>query len=116
MLIKRQRIKAQVEDLLLVASPAASSSAEFQKILDDRGLVSDDIYWSRARLGLACAYAQIGDTEKNLVEYRKLLNLWKNADPDPGIFKEANAEYNKLRKYLPSAVASPGNAKGIGVA
>jgi DNA-binding winged helix-turn-helix (wHTH) protein/tetratricopeptide (TPR) repeat protein len=72
------------------------AAAQFQKSLDNHGLAMVDIYWPLARLGLARAYAQTGDTEKSLAEYRELLSSWKNADPDLRPLKEANAEYKKL--------------------
>jgi DNA-binding winged helix-turn-helix (wHTH) protein/tetratricopeptide (TPR) repeat protein len=77
------------------------AAAQFQKILDNRGVVTVDIYWPLAHLGLARAYAQTADTEKSLAQYRELLNFWKNADPDLRLLKEANAEYKKLSAVLP---------------
>jgi hypothetical protein len=79
------------------------AAAQFQKILDNRGVVIVDIYWPLARLGLARAYAQTGDTEKSLAQYRELLTFWKNADQDLRLLKEANAEYKKLSANLPSS-------------
>jgi DNA-binding winged helix-turn-helix (wHTH) protein/tetratricopeptide (TPR) repeat protein len=76
------------------------AAAQFQKILDNRGVVTVDIYWPLARLGLARAYAQTGDSEKGLAQYRELLSYWKNADPDLRFLKEANAEYKKLGASL----------------
>jgi tetratricopeptide (TPR) repeat protein len=78
------------------------AAAQFQKILDNSGLLTTSIYLPLARLGLARAYAQTGDTEKSLAQYRELLNSWKNADPDLRLLKEANAEYKKLGAHLPS--------------
>ncbi len=79
------------------------AAAQFLKILDNRGVVINDIYWPLARLGLARAYAQTSDTEKSLAQYRELLNFWKNADPDLRPLKEANAEYKKLEAGLLSS-------------
>ncbi len=76
---------------------------QFQKILDNRGVVMTDIYWPLAHLGLARAYAQTGDTEKSLAVYRELLTLWKNADPDLRPLKEAKAEYKKLSERSASS-------------
>jgi DNA-binding winged helix-turn-helix (wHTH) protein/tetratricopeptide (TPR) repeat protein len=73
------------------------ASAQFQKILDNHGLVIVDIYWPLSHLGLARAYAQTGDREKSLGKYREFLTLWKNADPDLRILREAKAEYAKLQ-------------------
>lgn len=79
------------------------AAAQFQKILDNRGVVIVDVYWPLARLGLARAYAQTGDTEKSLAQYRELLSFWKNADPDLRPLREANAEYKKLSASLLSS-------------
>lgn len=73
------------------------AAAQFQEILDNRGVVAVDIYWPLAHLGLARAYAQTGDNEKSLAQYRELLAFWKNADADLRIVREAKAEYSKLR-------------------
>jgi hypothetical protein len=45
---------------------------------------------------MARAYAQTGDTEKSLAEYREFLTIWKNADPDLRILKQAQDEYANL--------------------
>ncbi len=73
------------------------AASQFQKILDNRGVVPTDIYWPLAHLGLARAYAMSGDTDKASAMYRELLALWKNADPDLPILKQAEAEYRKLK-------------------
>jgi eukaryotic-like serine/threonine-protein kinase len=50
-----------------------------------------------ARLGRARAYAMQGDTAKARTAYQDFLTLWKDADPDIPILKEAKAEYAKLQ-------------------
>ena len=50
-----------------------------------------------ARLGLARAYAMQGDMVKARTAYQDFLTLWKDADPDIPILKEAKTEYAKLR-------------------
>jgi DNA-binding winged helix-turn-helix (wHTH) protein/tetratricopeptide (TPR) repeat protein len=77
-----------------------AAAAEFQKFIDHRGLVVNFSWGALARLGLARAYAQTGDTEKSLAHYGEFLALWKNADPGLIILKEANAEYKKLGAHL----------------
>lgn len=72
------------------------AAEQFQKIVDNRGVVITDVYWPLAHLGLARAYAQTSATEKSLAEYREFLTLWKNADPDLKILAQATAEYKKL--------------------
>jgi serine/threonine protein kinase/tetratricopeptide (TPR) repeat protein len=75
--------------------PAAA--AEFQKVLDHRGLVMNFVTGAMARLGLARAYAMAGDTAKAKAAYQDFLTLWKDADPDIPILKQAKAEYAKLQ-------------------
>jgi len=67
------------------------AAAQFQKIVDNRGVVTTDSYWPLAHLGLARALAQTRETEKSLAQYREFLELWKNADPDLQILKQAKA-------------------------
>jgi hypothetical protein len=50
-----------------------------------------------ARLGLARAYAVQGESAKARTAYQDFLALWKDADPDIPILKEAKAEYAKLQ-------------------
>jgi len=73
-----------------------AAEGEFQKFIDHRGLVANAPWGALARLGRARALAQTGDTERSLDQYREFLNLWKNADPDLRLLKEARAEYKKL--------------------
>jgi hypothetical protein len=73
------------------------AAAEFQKLLDHRGLVGYSSYGALARLGLARAYVLQGDAVKARAAYQNFLTLWKDADPDIPILKEAKAEYAKLQ-------------------
>jgi hypothetical protein len=50
-----------------------------------------------ARLQIGRAYALSGDTVKAKTAYQDFLTLWKDADPDIPILKEAKAEYAKLQ-------------------
>ena len=74
-----------------------AAAAEFQKFIDHRGLVADFPWGALARVGLARAYAMQGDTAKARTAYQDFLTLWKDADPDIPILKEAKAEYAKLK-------------------
>jgi tetratricopeptide (TPR) repeat protein len=74
-----------------------AAAAEFQKFIDHRGLVANFPWGALARLGLARAYVLQGDTAKARTTYRDFLTLWKDADPDVPILKEAKAEYAKLQ-------------------
>jgi serine/threonine protein kinase/tetratricopeptide (TPR) repeat protein len=73
------------------------AAAEFQKFIDHRGVVMNFPWGALARLGLARAYAMQGDTTKAKSAYQDFLTLWKDADPDIPILKEAKAEYAKLQ-------------------
>jgi DNA-binding winged helix-turn-helix (wHTH) protein len=81
----------------LAAHQGAEAAAEFQKILDHRGLVISDPIGSLAHLQLGRAYAVSGDKTKAKSAYQDFLTLWKDADPDVPIFKQAKAEYAKLQ-------------------
>jgi tetratricopeptide (TPR) repeat protein len=72
------------------------AAAEFQKFIDHRGVVMNFPWGALARLGLARAYALQGDTAKARAAYQDFLTLWKDADPDIPILKQAKAEYAKL--------------------
>ena len=73
------------------------AATEFQKISDHRGVVGNEHIGALARLGLARAYVLQGDTTKARAVYQDFLTLWKDADPDIPILKEAKAEYAKLQ-------------------
>jgi len=73
------------------------ASAEFQTILAHRGIVQTEPIGALAHLGLARSYAIQGDTDKAKAAYGDFLTLWKDADPDVPILKQANAEYAKLQ-------------------
>jgi hypothetical protein len=68
-----------------------------QKILDHRGIVLNEPIGALAHLQLGRAYAIQGDTAKSRAAYQDFLTLWKDADPDIPIFKQAKAEYRKLQ-------------------
>jgi eukaryotic-like serine/threonine-protein kinase len=74
--------------------PAAA--AEFQKFLDHTGVVQNFLLGSLAHLQLARAYAVSGDTARAKAAYQDFFTLWKDADPDIPILKEAKAEFAKL--------------------
>ena len=72
------------------------AAAEFNKILHCRGLLLGDPVGALARLGMARAYVAAGDTVAGRKEYEDLLALWKDADSDIPIYRQAKAEYAKL--------------------
>ena len=81
----------------LMAHDGNRAAVEFQKFIDHRGLVANFPWGALARLGLARAYALQGDTAKARAAYQDFLTLWKDADPDVPILKEAKTEYAKLQ-------------------
>jgi hypothetical protein len=70
---------------------------EFQKILDHPGIAANEPIGALAHLGLGRAYALSGNTAKATASYRDFLTLWKDADPDVPIYRQAKAEYAKLQ-------------------
>ncbi len=74
----------------------AEAAAEFRKVIDHRGVVLNYPLGSLAHLGLARAYTLQGDTAKARSSYNEFLGLWKKADPDIPILRQANAESAKL--------------------
>jgi len=84
-------------EVYLMLHDGNRAATEFQKFIDHRGVVANCPCGALARLGLARAYALQGDTAKARAAYQDFLNLWKDADPDIPILKEAKAEYAKLQ-------------------
>ena len=91
----------------LAAGQGGAAAAEFQKILDHSGIVWNCWTGALARLGVARANALQAKTSQGadadaarvraLAAYKDFLTLWKDADPDIPILKEAKAEYAKLQ-------------------
>src|SRR5580658_7721207 len=81
----------------LAAKQGAGAQGEFQKILDHYGAVGNQPIGALAHLGLARAYVLIGDIAKAKSAYQDFLTLWKGADPNIPILKEAKVEYAKLQ-------------------
>ena len=80
----------------LAEGRGADAVTEFQKILDHRGIVVSDPVGALAHLQLGRAYDMQGDTAKAKAAYQDFLTLWKDADPDIPILKQAKAEYANL--------------------
>jgi hypothetical protein len=81
----------------LAARQSAEAAAEFQRIIDRRSIVLIDPVDALARLQLARAVALSGDTIRAKTAYNDLLALWKNADAEIPVLKQARAEYAQLR-------------------
>jgi serine/threonine protein kinase/tetratricopeptide (TPR) repeat protein len=76
---------------------APEAIAEFQKFEDHRGLIVNCPLGALAHLQLGRAYAMSGNSAKAKAQYLDFLTLWKDADPDIPIYKQAKAEYAKLK-------------------
>ena len=81
----------------LALRDGAKAAAEFQKIIDHPGIVLYQLIGALSHLQLGRAYALQGDAEKARSAYDDFFTLWKDADPDIPILKEAKAEYAKLQ-------------------
>ncbi len=81
----------------LAAKNGTAAAGEFQKIIDHAGIVGNEPIGALAHLGLARAYSQSGDIPKTKTAYQDFFAVWKNADTDVPILKQAKAEYAKLQ-------------------
>jgi hypothetical protein len=91
----------------LAAGQGNAAAAEFQKILDHSGIVWNCWTGALARLGVARANALQSRTSRGadadaarvraLAAYNDFLALWKDADPDVAVLKQAKSEYAKLQ-------------------
>jgi len=75
----------------------AEAAAEFQEILDRRGVAGLDTIYPLAHLGMARAAVLAGDTPKARKFYQDFFAIWKDADPDVPLLLQAKAEYAKLK-------------------
>src|ERR1039457_6721936 len=82
----------------LAAHQGAEAATEFQKILKHRGIVVSDPIGALAHLQLGRAFAWSGNKTKARTAYQDFLTLWKDADPEIPILKQAKTEYAKLGK------------------
>jgi eukaryotic-like serine/threonine-protein kinase len=80
----------------LALRQGAEALAEFQKILEHRGVVLADPVGAVTRLQVGRAFALSGEKVKAKAAYEDFLTLWKDADPDIPILKQAQAEYARL--------------------
>jgi tetratricopeptide (TPR) repeat protein/predicted Ser/Thr protein kinase len=80
----------------LLAHNGIAAVAEFQKMLDHRGIVGNFVTGALVHLEIGRAYAMQGDSVRAKTAYQDFLTLWKDADPDIPILKQAKAEYAKL--------------------
>jgi eukaryotic-like serine/threonine-protein kinase len=81
----------------LKAGRGPQAAAEFQKVIDHRSIVGNFVLGALAHLQLGRAKAMSGNSEGALKAYQDFFTLWKDADPDIPILKQAKAEYAKLQ-------------------
>lgn len=79
----------------LLARRGPDAAVEFQKILNHPGIVLNSELAPLAHVGLARAYAVMADAPKARAAYQDFFTLWKDADPDIPILKQARVEYAK---------------------
>jgi len=81
----------------LQAGQGQEAASEFQRLIDHPGIVGNSPVGALAHLGLARASAASGNLAGSRTAYQDFFALWKDADPDIPILKEAKAEYAKLQ-------------------
>jgi tetratricopeptide (TPR) repeat protein len=81
----------------LQAGEGKLAAAEFQKVLDHRGIALNFPTAALAHLQLARAKAMSGDKDGAREAYRDFLTLWKGADTDNPVLRQAKAEHEKLK-------------------
>jgi tetratricopeptide (TPR) repeat protein len=81
----------------LLAHNGTAAAAEFQKLLDRKSIVQNFVTGSLAHLEIGRAYAMAGETTRARTAYEDFFTLWKDADPDIPILRQAKREYTTLR-------------------
>ena len=81
----------------LEAGRGREAAVEFQKVLDHRGIVLADPIGAVAHLQLGRALVLLGEKDRARSAYQDFLTLWKDADADIPVLKQARAEYARLR-------------------
>jgi DNA-binding winged helix-turn-helix (wHTH) protein/tetratricopeptide (TPR) repeat protein len=85
-------------EALLAAKRGGEAVIEFQKVLNHRGIVVSDPIGALAHLQIGRAFALSGERSKAEAAYQDFFRLWKDADPDLPVLKEAKVEYAKLQQ------------------
>jgi hypothetical protein len=84
-------------EAFLAEHKGIEAAVEFKKLIDRRGILLADPAAALARLEIGRAWALSGDNDKAKTAFQDFLTLWKDADPDIPILKQAKAEYARLR-------------------
>ncbi len=83
-------------EAFLGSKQGAKAAAEYQRILDHRGIDPLNVTYNLSHLGLGRAYALQGNTAPAKSAYQDFFAAWKDADPELPVLKQAKAEYEKL--------------------
>jgi len=83
-------------EAFLAAHRGAEAAAEFQKIIDHRGLVLNEPIGALSGLQVGRAYAISCDTGRARIAYQHFFDQWENADPDVPLLKQAKLEFARL--------------------
>ena len=81
----------------LKAGRGSDAVQAFQRLLDLKSVITVDPLMSLAKLGLGRAYLLADDKARSRVAYQDFFALWKDADPDIPLLREAKSEYAKLQ-------------------
>ncbi|MGA7136068.1 MAG: winged helix-turn-helix domain-containing protein [Terriglobales bacterium] len=84
----------------LESGDGRSAAGEFQKLIDNPGVCWEFIIGPLARLQLGRAQRMMGDNASARESYEEFLNIWKDADPDLPVYRQAKAEYAQLQKKI----------------
>jgi tetratricopeptide (TPR) repeat protein len=76
-----------------------SAAGEFQKLIDNPGMCWNFVTGPLARLQLGRAQRLMGDNASAGKSYEECLNIWKDADPDLAVYRQAKAEYAQLQEH-----------------
>jgi eukaryotic-like serine/threonine-protein kinase len=74
-----------------------SAAAQFQKLIDNPGFSVRHVIGPLARLQLGRAQKMMGDNTSARKSYEEFLNIWKDADADLPVYRQAKAEYAQLQ-------------------
>jgi eukaryotic-like serine/threonine-protein kinase len=74
-----------------------SAAAQFQKLIDNPGFSVRHVIGPLARLQLGRAQKMMGDNPSARISYEQFLSIWKDADADLPVYRQAKAEYAQLQ-------------------
>lgn len=83
----------------LALGDGQSAAAQFQKLIDNPGISVRHVIGPLARLQLGRVHKMIGDNASARESYEEFLTIWKDADADLPIYRQAKAEYAQLKKH-----------------